>query len=183
MNIQKIVTICLTLAMVIGIGHTVLAQSTKDIRSAGDVLQIGIPLAAYGMTYLFDDPQGRRSFTTTLLSTMGTTYALKYSVPRERPEGSDTLSFVSGHTSAAFSGATFIQRRYGWKYGIPAYLAASFVGWSRVKSGKHYSDDVLRGAALGMLSAYTFTKSYKGPIRIMPMVNNQGIGLAFQGTW
>jgi membrane-associated phospholipid phosphatase len=66
---------------------------------------------------------------------------LKYSVPRERPEGSDT----SGHTSAAFSGATFIHRRYGWKYGIPAYLAVAFVGWSRVESGKHYSDDVLRG--------------------------------------
>jgi len=161
-------------------GRTTWAQSTKDIERAGDVLQIGIPLAAYGMTYLFDDPQGRGNLAWTFLSTLGTTYALKYSIPRERPEGSDTLSFVSGHTSAAFSGAAFIQRRYGWKYGAPAYLAASFVGWSRVKAGKHYTDDVLRGAVLGVLSAYLFTKPHTTHLRVSPYIEEQQLGLAFQ---
>lgn len=158
------------------------AQSTEGIERTGDVLQIAIPLTAYGMTYLSDDAQGRRSFSNTFFSTMGTTYALKYSFPDERPDGGN-LSFISGHTSVAFSGATFIQRRYGWKYGIPAYLGAAFVGWSRVESGKHYTDDVLRGAALGILSAYVFTKPYKGTLRIAPFVEDRPVGVAFQGSW
>jgi membrane-associated phospholipid phosphatase len=158
------------------------AQSTEGIERTGDVLQIAIPLTAYGMTYLFDDAEGRRSFSNVFFSTMGTTYALKYSFPEERPDGGN-LSFISGHTSAAFSGATFIQRRYGWKYGIPAYLGAAFVGWSRVESGRHHTDDVLRGAALGILSAYVFTKPYKGTIRIVPLVNDLTVSVAFQGSW
>lgn len=36
-------------------------------------------------------------------------------------------------TTSAFSGASFIQRRYGWKYGKRAYLGASIVGVSRMK--------------------------------------------------
>lgn len=152
-------------------------MSLPLIERAGDILQLTIPLTAYGMTFMFDDHAGRRSFSKAFFSTMGTTYALKYAIPRERPDGGGQ-SFVSGHTSAAFSGATFIQRRYGWKYGIPAYLCAAFVGWSRVKAEKHYSDDVFRGAALGILSSYVFTKPYNETIRISPFVGDRKIGLA-----
>ncbi len=159
------------------------AQSTKEIQRTDDMLQFAIPLTAVGMTYLFDDQHGRRNLAYTFFSTMGATYALKYSFPDERPDGSDHLSFISAHTSAAFSGATFIQRRYGWKYGLPAYFAAAFVGWSRVESGKHYSDDVLRGAAIGILSAYLFTKPYTGTVSIAPIVRGRSVGLIVQGSW
>lgn len=152
------------------------AQSNKEIERAGDILQFAIPLTAYGMTFVFDDHAGRRSFSKAFFSTMGATYTLKYSIQDERPDGGGQ-SFVSGHTSATFSGAAFIQRRYGWKYGIPAYLCASFVGWSRVKAGKHYTDDVLRGAALGIFSSYLFTRPYKN-IRLSPLVEDRKIGLA-----
>ncbi len=134
------------------------------------------------MTFVFDDYAGRESLSKTFFSTMGTTYALKYSIQDERPDGGGK-SFVSGHTSATFSGAAFIQRHYGWKYGIPAYLGAAFVGWSRVKAGKHYTDDVLRGAAIGILSAYVFIRSYNKDIRVSPFVGDRKFGLAFQFRW
>lgn len=38
------------------------AQSNEDIERAGDILQLTIPLTAYGMTFAFDDYEGRRSF-------------------------------------------------------------------------------------------------------------------------
>ena len=158
------------------------AQSNKTIERAGDILQLTIPLTAYGMTFMVDDHAGRRGFSKTFFSTMSATYALKYAIPKERPDGGGQ-SFVSGHTSAAFSGAAFIQRRYGWKYGIPAYLCASFVGWSRVKARKHDSDDVFRGAAIGLLSSYVFTKPYNETIRISPFVGDRKFGLAFQFLW
>ena len=48
--------------------------------------------------------------------------------------------------------ATFIQQRYGWQYGLPAYVAASYVGYTRVASDQHYLEDVLAGAAIGALA-------------------------------
>lgn len=45
---------------------------------------------------------------------------------------------------------------YGWSWGVPAYLAASFVGFTRVQSDEHYTHDVLVGAAIGILSNYDF---------------------------
>ena len=36
------------------------------------------------------------------------------------------------HSAVAFAGASYIQRRYGWKFGAPAYALAVDVGWSRI---------------------------------------------------
>ena len=81
-------------------------------ETAGDILQIALPALAYGMTFAYQDPEGRKQFYPSFLSTLGITYALKYGIHSERPNGGEH-AFPSGHTAAAFSGASFIQRRYG----------------------------------------------------------------------
>ena len=55
-----------------------------------------------------------------------------------------------------------MRKRYGWEYGVPAYAAATFVGYSRVESKQHFTKDVVAGAGIGILSSYIFTKPYKG---------------------
>jgi len=74
-------------------------------------------------------------------------------VPRPRPyQEVATLtkgSFPSGHTSAMFATATVIQRRWGWRGGLPAYLLATYVGATRLQN-VHYLSDVTFGAALGV---------------------------------
>ena len=77
------------------------------------------------------------------------TFTLKYVVSRERPDGSDQLSFPSGHTSNAFASATVVHRHYGWKVGIPAYGVATFLGVSRMAANRHHFSDVVGGALLG----------------------------------
>ena len=69
--------------------------------------------------------------------------------------------FPSGHTSAAFQGASFIHYRYGLKKAIVPYIAATFVAYSRVYSEKHYLHDVLAGAFIGTFSNYYFVSKYK----------------------
>lgn len=59
------------------------------------------------------------------------------------------------HASAAF-----VQKRYGWEYGIPAYLLAGYVGYTRIEANKHDGWDVLAGAAIGVGMSYLFTKPY-----------------------
>lgn len=83
------------------------------------------------------------------------TFALKHSIHRMRPDGSNAVSFPSGHTSTAFAAATVLQKHYGLKAGIPAYGIASFVGASRMASKAHHLSDVLAGATLGYVVGRT----------------------------
>lgn len=158
------------------------ANANEEIELAGDILQIVLPSAAYAMTFVHKDKEGRNQFHKSFLTTLGITYGLKLSITKERPNGG-AMSFPSGHTSVAFSGASFIEKRYGWKYGLPAYLCASFVGWSRVESDKHYPEDVLAGAVIGILSTYYFAKPFKNCIHVMPILGNNMYGVALEGAW
>lgn len=135
--------------------------AATTIQSIGDALQIVLPASAAGMTLYYKDREGAVQFGESLLTTLGVTYALKYTVNETRPNGG-AHSFPSGHTSSSFSAAEFIRKRYGWEYGVPAYALATFVGYSRVESKEHYTRDVLAGAAIGTLSSYFFTEPYKG---------------------
>jgi hypothetical protein len=132
------------------------------IESSGDIIQIALPASAFISTFTIKDSTNR---TSQLIKTVGSTFIITHSLKRiinkARPENNGDYSFPSGHTSSAFSGAVFIQRIYGYKYGIPAVLLASFVGFSRIEgeSDKHDIWDVLGGAAIGSLNAVIFTKS------------------------
>jgi membrane-associated phospholipid phosphatase len=76
--------------------------------------------------------------------------ALKSMVGRTRPDGSDTRSFPSGHTSGAFTISTILSRRHGWKVGIPAFGLATFTAIARMEDNRHYFSDVVAGAAIGI---------------------------------
>jgi membrane-associated phospholipid phosphatase len=140
---------------------TVKAQN-KTITTAGDILQMAIPAVALGSTFIWNDDNTKPTWQ--FVKAYGTSLvlqqALKHIVLKPRPDGSDNYSFPSGHTTSAFSGASFIQRRYGWKYGVPSYLLASFVGYSRIQAKKHDGWDVLAGATIGIGTSYLFTKPY-----------------------
>jgi hypothetical protein len=80
---------------------------------------------------------------------------LKYTVRRERPDGSNTQSFPSGHSASAFATAAVLQRHYGWKIGVPATLVAGYVATARVHDNKHYLSDVIFGGAMGIAAERT----------------------------
>lgn len=81
--------------------------------------------------------------------TAAATQLLKHWTRSRRPDGSDHLSFPSGHTSAAFSiAATRSVHRPGE---APLWLAgAATIGASRVVLNRHRPEDVLAGAAIGI---------------------------------
>lgn len=142
-----------------------LTPRERNLRDAADALRLGIPAAAFALTFVLD-PRPRDEADTAwyqmggsprhdlvlgLARTALVTEALKRSIDARRPNG-DMRSFPSGHASIAFSGAEFIRHEYGWAWGAPAYLAAGFVAWSRVETHYHYTRDVLAGAAIGVLA-------------------------------
>ena len=153
-------------------------QSREDIRTSGDVMAMVTPMASLVSTLALKDYEGLKQGALAGVTTVAATYALKYIVQKERPDGSNKLSFPSSHTSISFTGAAFIQRRYGWKWGVPAYLVSSYVGWSRVYGKKHDWWDVAAGAAIGIGSAYIYTRPFaeKYTLSLCPVVTDRHCG-------
>jgi membrane-associated phospholipid phosphatase len=76
-------------------------------------------------------------------------------VREERPDGSNNLSFPSGHTTTAFTTAHFMFREYQdeniW-LSLSGYPIAVFTGVYRILNDKHWVGDVVAGAGIGILS-------------------------------
>src|SRR6185295_6303477 len=92
------------------------------------------------------------------------TFALKSATHRTRPDGSDRLSFPSGHTSNAFAIATVWSKQYGAKAAVPGYFLASLVGVSRMATQRHHLSDVVAGAALGYLTGSSVSRANGGRV-------------------
>ena len=85
----------------------------------------------------------------------GIVYGTKYGVGRQRPDGSNNLSFPSGHTETAFVAAEFLHQEFKEKsvwISVAGYSAATFVGAARIMNNKHWLSDVVAGAGIGILS-------------------------------
>ena len=80
-------------------------------------------------------------------------YGLKYSVKEQRPNLADRHSFPSGHVALAFTGAELMRSEYGTTCGIGGYAIATGVAFLRLYNNKHWLNDVLMGAGIGILSA------------------------------
>lgn len=139
-------------------------KAEKTIQDIGDVLNYSMPIATGLTTIIIGDKKGTWQFAKGFATNLALTYGLKYAINKPRPEGAtDGHAFPSGHTSVAFQSASFIQRRYGWKYGIPAYLLSGFVAYSRLEglNDRHDGWDVLGGIIVGVGSTYLFTTPYQ----------------------
>jgi membrane-associated phospholipid phosphatase len=89
------------------------------------------------------------------------TAGLKGAVNRSRPDGS-AYSYPSGHTSSAFTSAGVIYYDLGPKWGIPAFVVASYIGLSRLQENKHYFSDLVAGAVLGTYVSFKITHRADG---------------------
>lgn len=91
--------------------------------------------------------------------------SLKFSIKRQRPYEQypnditkrtpvHGFSFPSGHTGTAFATATALTLcTKKWYVGVPAYLYACGVGYSRMRLGVHFPTDVLGGMIVGIGSS------------------------------
>ncbi len=94
------------------------------------------------------------------------TQTLKYSVRRERPDGSGANSFPSGHAADTMAFATALERHFNWKFYLPAYAAATYVAMSRLHDNVHFVSDVAAGAAVGIIAGRTVTRTGHRPFPV-----------------
>ncbi len=122
----------------------------------------------------------------------------KKSTHELRPDGSNYMSFPSGHTATAFAAAEFMRREYQdisiW-YGVAGYAMAATTGYMRMSNNRHWFSDVVAGAGVGILStdlAYWVYPSLKklfknkksdGENIIVPTYQQGAIGLSMIRTF
>jgi membrane-associated phospholipid phosphatase len=140
-----------SLLLILTLSLNFAGAADKNLTNAGDVMQILIPLSAFGIATHKQDQEGQKEFFQSFALNTATIFGLKYSLHDtkldKRPNGGGH-SFPSGHAGAAFSGAFFLQKRYGINYGSPAIAMAGFTGYTRTKGRYNHFRDVLGASVI-----------------------------------
>lgn len=124
-----------------------MSQTKSRVRKSTDFLFSTPVVAGITTALIKKDYTGLKQLAFSTGTAIATNYALELSVRKARPDHTGQHSFPSTHTLIAFTGAEYVQRRYGWKWGLPAFIISSYVAWGRINSGKHDWWDVAAGAA------------------------------------
>ncbi|MFW6007381.1 MAG: phosphatase PAP2 family protein [Halanaerobiales bacterium] len=141
--------------LMIDLQNPFLDDSMDLISSAGNK-EIGIPL-----TLFIPGEKAKIDTFKALAFTGAVTFSLKYLIGRTRPSESEydykpftdsNSSFPSGHATGAFALATVMEEYYP-EYKYYFYTFASLVAFSRVYKDRHWTSDVLAGAAVGHYGA------------------------------
>lgn len=170
----------IVIIMILFNGKTFAASyaADQDVSDNGDDITVALFLAAYASTAIAQDWEGTKQFTYSAGTTTIITSLLKKNMGNNRPLSYNYDSFPSGHSALAFSSAAFIDTRYGHSVGIPAYLFASYVGYSRVVTDEHYISDVLAGISIGLFSNWYWVSPRKSKAMLLPTVVEDGVGIS-----
>ena len=181
MEHRKVIAILLCFCLC---ANVLLAQR-EAVKKSTDPLCLLPSATALALTWTKGDREGMKQLAWSSVTAIGMNYALEFCIKEKRPDGTGDHAFPSTHTMAAFSGASFLQRRYGWKWGAPAYAIATYVGWGRVYSRRHNAWDVLAGAAIGAGCTFIYTRPFVNDmdLTISPAVldgNGKGVYMALR---
>ncbi|UOQ74140.1 phosphatase PAP2 family protein [Hymenobacter cellulosilyticus] len=171
-------------------------QANRDIhklfptyRTKLDNLLIFAPYAELGLVALAGVESRDDRLNTMLVLLKGeaimltTVFAVKNLVKEPRPDGSDNLSFPSGHTAQAFLAASIVHTEFRDKsqwYGVGAYAIATSVAALRMINTKHWQSDVVAGAGFGILSAHLAYLTHRNRWGRKPLLRE---GMSFSPTW
>lgn len=181
--------------------HKKSIQRSISIEKTGkfkldDYIQYSPAVAVYGLNLLGIKGKHSLKDRTIILAmayvSMGIIVGtMKYSIRERRPDSNAYNSFPSGHTATAFMGAEFLNREYKdvspW-IGYAGYSVAALTGYLRIYNDRHYFNDVIAGACIGILStklAYwlypKFFKPEKDSSRMsvvgLPYYSNKELGV------
>lgn len=140
------------------------SSTQEDILTQyGNFGRLALPIGALTYSLLIGDNQGAKQMTYLFFSSSFASEALKRITRERRPDGSDRMSFPSGHAMAAFSASAYITRRYGLFAGALPTVAAIGVATSRVVAKRHYFHDVFASYLIATAMSFVFVTKANGP--------------------
>jgi membrane-associated phospholipid phosphatase len=171
-----------------------------NVQPLGNEYAIGIVGTFYLWGEIFKDPRAKStaldSIAASGLASGVIVNATKYLIGRARPtdgkgaydfepfSGHD--SFLSGHTTEAFTLASVITEHYDATWvKITAYGLAGTVGYARLNNNRHWTSDVLAGAVVGTYVGKTVVRFNREHLRIklQPIVAPNLQGAEISMAW
>lgn len=150
-----------------------------------DIVTGLLPLTSYAIAYFKDDDLGKEQFLRSNVVSLILTTALRGAFNEtswgRRPNG-DPYGFPSGHVAFSSASAAFLQDRYGWQYGLPAYALVGYVAYVRVDGNNHHWRDAVAGAAL----SYGVSKLFVTPENatyLAPVIGPDFLGMRWQRSF
>lgn len=182
LSLQRTVLILLFLLFLLNLPSTARAK-TNPIP--GHIVMAAIPVTAFAIAYGKDDVEGEKQFGRNLIANQLLNsiarLGFNYTDWGIRPDGNG-YGFPSGHVAFAGSGASFLEERYGWKYGVPAWLLTGYVAWVRVENDDHHWRDVVAASALSFAVAKLFVTP-ENATHLAPVIGPDFIGLRWGRSW
>ncbi len=147
----------------------IISKDYSSLVKLGDEIQYATLIDSWGLAR---ENQDTKEFWYYALTNAVITNGLKIGLNRPRPGGGN-YSFPSGHTNAAFTGAVYKWRKFGFDVAKDDLILASLTGISRliprqkypdmdffqVEGDKYYEaahhiEDVIAGTAIAFISGY-----------------------------
>ena len=166
MNTNIIFFVCLAVVLLVNILLNYNESLHTWIEIIGSIIQIAIPMYVIVPVLWKKDSSGTIQMLKLLAVILGVTWAFKlglgqvFGINEMRPRGGG-MSFPSGHTAGAFSGAIFLSIRYGWKYALCSLPLAIFVGYTRIYSMAHWPSDVIASIGLCVVAGILLVRPLK----------------------
>lgn len=169
-----------------------LSARNKKTFKADDYMQYVPMMTVYGLNlfgikgkHSFKDRTIILAMSYALQATM--THSMKFVFKEKRPDSRARNSFPSGHTATAFMGAQILYEEY--KETQPwicytGYAVAATTGYLRIYNNRHFINDVVAGACVGIISTklayWLYPKCFKHAgcnISGMPYYTNKELGM------
>jgi hypothetical protein len=158
------------------------AETTMEISA--DVVTGIVPLGALAYAYAIDDTEGEKEWLRNTLANqlLATAARVAFNPSLGRRPNGNQYGFPSGHVAFVTSGAAFLQERYGWQFGVPAYLLAGYVASERVRDDHHYWRDVIASGVISFGVAKLFVTP-QGATYMAPVIGPDVIGMRWERSF
>lgn len=152
---------------------------------AGHAVMSAIPVSAFAVAYFRDDVEGQKQWLRNVIGNQVLISLARVAFNETdlgiRPTGNE-YGFPSGHVAFAGAGASFYSERYGWEYGVPAWLATGFVMNNRVQNKDHHWRDVIASAVLSFGIGKLFVTP-EDATYLAPVIGPEFIGLRWKRSY
>lgn len=171
------------LALLLALLTTYPAQADSSL--IGHIVMTAIPVSAIAVAYAKDDVEGEKQWLRNVIANESIISLARLGFNEtdwgRRPNG-HPYGFPSGHVAFAGAGASFYSERYGWKYGIPAWLATTYVAYNRVDNNVHRWRDVIAAGVVSFGVGKLFVTP-ENATHLAPVVGPDWIGMRWQRSW
>jgi hypothetical protein len=140
-------------------------------ESSGKAVAYAMPAFAAGVAIYKHDWDGLLQLSVTTTLTYATAYGLKQLVRSCRPYakpctagGSGWDSFPSTTSAIASAPSSFLWRRYGWEWGLPAFILSKYPSFALQRAHKNKIWDGLASTAISWGFNALIVSRYQRPL-------------------